>query len=1016
VLVRGWPATLSRPSPETDVQRVLSLDPARARNRRLVELLSTSQDLRQIEGEWQRIWFTDQPSHLTPERVHGGIDWATTPQRDTQGGTAGDSIELDERKVKELREVWGRLPPRERARAAQELQRGPAFNAFGSLDARREALNRLGLNDSENEGDPRVVTRRSDGRIASRFSVPEPVAGTVMGGEIVFSPDGQSVVTAGRRFAPALLYRPSRYTADDRLYFDLLAYAPGVNTSAADIRAVLQSEARSDPRNRPGSIAGEARALIERARRPAWRTLAIPAEGLAPAYRIHFDGAGRYAWERMLPGGLHEKVVCDGKTLWHLYPELGLAARRTASRHHRLAFSQSVPLALAAADDLAHGADLVLDDERTVALVPHGAKEAKKHVRLLLLFNKDGGLAERRLVEMPAKKVMHREVYSTDGTWKVLDGNDRKVLEVKVKLEEAEAPSLKPDVKKLVVLDLPYRTPEHVRKTLDIEKKSHAELTFAQATRLLSAYMASGNAGQARDVFVNALARHDQKQIGYYVLLAAAGVNLDSDNLDVLEAHPHEPLAHYLALHSSPLLRKHASRWAASSNVWGKGILRRLGLGHALCQRWASGKSLGATVRQRRGERQRALAYVDEYKGTALAWAVLGLMQDRTAEEQDDAERKKAYQELARACARFDDSRLASLARYERARCLWRAGQADEARRLFTELYQQARKEQALLRLDSDFRDALLGAKQGWAELLRQTADELLKKKQRAAVLALARQCWQLDDQVMSRRLFSLALKDVPVKGKDGLAVHQAALDWLVQTEQRDEADRLLRKLLDDPQHAKRPELWRRAAHLAGQREQPARALQCQEKALALEYANLPELINVQQVRQDYRALLQGYAELTRALATLKLAAPAGFRDRVVAAADRWRALDREQGDACQLAAQVLRQLGERELAFDYLSTPVGLRPGEADVWLGLAGELVRWGERGLADRAFESAFQRESSNAQVLWDRAENLRRAGRLTQAQALYRRLATTEWQPRFASLKTQAQWMLDGKVGD
>jgi hypothetical protein len=42
-------------------------------NRRMVELLNVSEDLRQIELEWERIWFKDQPSHLTPERVHGGI-------------------------------------------------------------------------------------------------------------------------------------------------------------------------------------------------------------------------------------------------------------------------------------------------------------------------------------------------------------------------------------------------------------------------------------------------------------------------------------------------------------------------------------------------------------------------------------------------------------------------------------------------------------------------------------------------------------------------------------------------------------------------------------------------------------------------------------------------------------------------------------------------------------------------------------------------------------------------------
>jgi hypothetical protein len=42
-------------------------------NRRIRQLLNNSEDLRQIEYEWERIWFTDQPSHMTPERVHGGI-------------------------------------------------------------------------------------------------------------------------------------------------------------------------------------------------------------------------------------------------------------------------------------------------------------------------------------------------------------------------------------------------------------------------------------------------------------------------------------------------------------------------------------------------------------------------------------------------------------------------------------------------------------------------------------------------------------------------------------------------------------------------------------------------------------------------------------------------------------------------------------------------------------------------------------------------------------------------------
>jgi hypothetical protein len=42
-------------------------------NTRMEVLLFQSEDLRQIENEWRRWWMNDQPSHMTYERVHGGI-------------------------------------------------------------------------------------------------------------------------------------------------------------------------------------------------------------------------------------------------------------------------------------------------------------------------------------------------------------------------------------------------------------------------------------------------------------------------------------------------------------------------------------------------------------------------------------------------------------------------------------------------------------------------------------------------------------------------------------------------------------------------------------------------------------------------------------------------------------------------------------------------------------------------------------------------------------------------------
>jgi tetratricopeptide (TPR) repeat protein len=141
---------------------------------------------------------------------------------------------------------------------------------------------------------------------------------------------------------------------------------------------------------------------------------------------------------------------------------------------------------------------------------------------------------------------------------------------------------------------------------------------------------------------------------------------------------------------------------------------------------------------------------------------------------------------------------------------------------------------------------------------------------------------------------------------------------------------------------------------------------------------------------------------------------PADFLARAVRAADRWRALDRDGGDACRAVARILQRLGERELGWDYLTTPVGLSPNEAAPWLILAETLGQKGELDLADRAYAAAFEAEPTNAQILWDRAQNLRQAGQSAEANRLLRQIAEGRWQPRFQGLQAQARLQVqDGR---
>src|SRR5262249_32700676 len=159
---------------------------------------------------------------------------------------------------------------------------------------------------------------------------------------------------------------------------------------------------------------------------------------------------------------------------------------------------------------------------------------------------------------------------------------------------------------------------------------------FADALDLLAADVAAGQGEEARKLFKEAFHGREQRQLGLYVLLAAAGQNLDSQNLDVLAEHPDEPLAQYLALHSSPVLRKHASQGAVLGAQWGEGFLQQLAVSHALLQRWLDPRALGTNSARRRAEFQRAAEHVRRHRNSPFGWALLSLMQAAISREEPD--------------------------------------------------------------------------------------------------------------------------------------------------------------------------------------------------------------------------------------------------------------------------------------------------------------------------------------------------------------------------------------------
>ena len=432
-----------------------------------------------------------------------------------------------------------------------------------------------------------------------------------------------------------------------------------------------------------------------------------------------------------------------------------------------------MPWALPPAEDLARGADLKLIGERTVAVVPHYEaillKAAKKigaeaprsprwgRVHLRLRRRRPAGRAAAR-VRCRRQEVLYREIIAADGVVRLLDAKGKELLVRKATLREAAAPDLTPDTKALVVLPLPYRTANHVKQTLKIEKTPNQDLRFKDALPLFAAEMAAGNTSQAVAVFTQAFHARDQRQLGFYVLLAACGANLDGQNVDVLAEHVDEPLAQYLALHSSPVLRKHASQWAVGSGQWGQGFLHHLGVSHALYQRWQSDRVLKVSAAKRQAERQRALDYVRRNKGSVFGWVLLTLLQDRAGKDKDVRIARGRCLAPVRGRARPD------LRRALRAR-----PQPVEERPAGrgTQAIPRPVRDRAQGRRAAGHRrrfppgPARRRGRRSVERFARRTAAQLIAQKHRPAVLALAWQCWQLDDQPLANHLLATALDNI---------------------------------------------------------------------------------------------------------------------------------------------------------------------------------------------------------------------------------------------------------------
>ena len=894
----------------------------------------------------------------------------------------------------------------------------------------------MGADDGLMKGQMLDVFRESGGwigRVKVTHTAPDTAIAKVLGGFLQRPIRRDDRVTTSIR---DMVIQPKRIS------HDLLRYASGLNTTWADVRAVVDAEAGSKVEPETGEIDNRARKLIQKARSAGWQRATLLDEDGGPVQSIDFDGTGRLRYERTTGSGLRETVISGGAHLWHLYDELGLGARRELSRFHRAKLLRMIPWALPPVEDLARDADLEMAGKLCVAVVPRGAAEVKdedgkpvSYVAVHLVFDSEGRLTERRLVRMPDEKTLLSQTLEPDGSVRWHDRHGELLLELGYRLEPCGAPDLMPDERQLVVAPMPLRSRIHLRQTLKADGKIDDEnLSEDVALALISAELGSP---RATEIINRRFLEKGDRRPGFYVLWMAGGVELpkrgkddEADEVDdeafafdPLQHHPDEPLAKYL---TGRLESRRADGWQEIGPIGGQadGFLQQLAEFHDLWGRWTASGELAYTPEI--GEKheaffRRSLDFVGRSTSERRAWAVFTLLLDElraldagdsSTKAQRNEQKRRLGNMLLETIARFEDvPGLRYVARYERARTLWEVGRREEGRELVVKLYEEAIEAGFLPPIDRRFRETFFGhgGRSEWREFVRRMADRLIAEDVRQAAIRLARSVHQAGDPVLADEVFSGAM--VGVKADQRWATTLAAVEYLWHTDQRARADAELQRLLIDERHAPVAALWRLAAVLADERGMTGRSLACRQRALEIEYDELPDMVELKPIRRQYGALLDRYQELAATVKSLGAEPSQEWIGQVVRTADRWRSLDSDPAPACRAAAGVLADLDASELAWDYLTTAVAGDPETPVAWQPLAKTLRGEGRYELADRAYAWASATEPANAEVLWDRAQALLEAGRGDEAQPLFQQLADGDWDEAYRDVKSQARSYLE-----
>ena len=813
---------------------------------------------------------------------------------------------------------------------------------------------------------------------------------------------------------------------------NILSYAPGMQTSAADLLAVLDAE--SEPANKPvrGQIDDAARRLVEKARTSGWESVTVLDDKNAVKVTLSCNGAGELKIERRTVDGLLEQVFSDGTTLQHLYPELGIGAKRTVTRFHRKTLLSMTPWLLPPVEDLTIGCDIRHVNKNTIRITRIKTPESDKRTTddatsaekfelvIELVFSADGQLAERRLIKLSAKpepteQMLSRHIYEASGDIRILNKNDELISEVKLERKSIAQPTETPSADGLVTLPLPYRSADSYSLTLPAQSAGngsvdYSQLSEADAMKLVATHVATSSFDALWNVINQRFVAKDDCRMGFAVLLSGAA-NGNSQPIHEVASHNQgsSALGSFLVQHFDWWKEQDRNKEFVLPDSASPFLVHLTEI-HNLYALWSSGRATqDRTESQVNKELSKAIELIRNCPTKQIAWALLNVVHKSIDET---FSKKKLHLRLAKEAASFEaEPGLFGAARYARVLWLISGEKADEARSLYGSFRRDAAAAGVALPASDVIRTAFKeasGDSESWSNLMLESAEPLIEQKRQLAVLQLALNCAAIAEHDTARQLLKQGIQGVKLSKRPDLLV--TGLQCLIATDDWDQAEDFMRQLINHKNATENAALWRTASQIATALGNDDESLRRLEQAMRLEFSSLPDTVNVESLRSDYNKLFDRFTAYSETMLEARKPLPDDFVERVTQAADAWRSIDPDTTPSCQRTARLLQLIGLYDPAWDYWTTPLVNTANSSAAWTNLATALTETNQIHRASQAWTEAFAAEPTNPELLWNHASLLRNHNQPERAKKLLTQIVNGKWQPRFANYKSKATSLL------